>query len=169
MPLPLGRTLFDGLGPIPGITDGTAPAQDNADLYSAYIDVTTPVPGRGRGKAKATVDRLGPVKFPATTSYDDFLEMIARESGCRREAIERRSLTWKFDKPLSMKPNPMTNNAGYDVMLEKWEGATRATLIYIAMIKPREVIRAVRALEEGELWILASLTVYPHVCTDALR
>lgn len=108
-------------------SDRTSEEDDNPKLskkarilpdITAYINIETPP---RTTKLKATIEPRGPFFFNIETTYDSFIETLAKtvQSNATKASINQSKLKWKQDVPANDKPKPLSNAAGYRAMITK--------------------------------------------------
>jgi hypothetical protein len=74
--------------------------------------------------------------FDSTTSFDDFLAMIAQSTPCNLRAIAVPKLMWKSEKPLNDTQKPIGTKVGYDAMIRQNLGKKKDHAILLFMPQP---------------------------------
>ncbi|KAJ6587613.1 hypothetical protein DFH09DRAFT_1274490, partial [Mycena vulgaris] len=123
-----------------------AASDDDDPVEMAFcVYVETPAPAilnvrKGNQKPlppKTTT--LGPYEFISSISYPDFLRVVA--DGCRTKPanLDRNSMQWKYDRPASAKPKPLTNETGFTVMIKQLKARHKDYAFSVFMSPPNDV------------------------------
>lgn len=68
---------------------------------------------------KSTVQKSGPIFLkPDTTTFPQFVTLVARSANILSSTVALDKLEWKFDAPKNDPTKPLSSNDGYTAMLD---------------------------------------------------
>ncbi|KAJ6465258.1 hypothetical protein DFH09DRAFT_1381957 [Mycena vulgaris] len=124
-----------------------AAASDDDDpvemVFCVYVETPAPaILNVRKGNQKPLPPKtttLGPYEFISSISYPDFLRVVA--DGCRTKPanLDRNSMQWKYDRPASAKPKPLTNETGFTVMIKQLKARHKDYAFNVFMSPPNAV------------------------------